>query len=97
MIVIMNLIIDYLRSTRGEDLPKALKLFEFIHYIAFNMDYDLAGEGSFDTLDEKTKQILTRYRKSIVIWKSTLSRRADLSSPIKYRARGMSWLSRRLN
>jgi hypothetical protein len=48
-----------------EDLPKALKLFEFIHYIAFNMDYDLAGEGSFDTLDEKTKQILTRYRKSI--------------------------------
>ncbi|MGY5859365.1 MAG: phosphotransferase [Candidatus Thorarchaeota archaeon] len=48
-----------------EDLPKALKLFEFIHYNAFNMDYDLAGGGSFDKLDEKTKQILNRYRKSI--------------------------------
>jgi len=48
-----------------EDLPKALKLFEFIHYNAFNMDYDLAGKGSFDTLDERTQQILSRYRKSI--------------------------------
>ena len=47
------------------DLPKALKLFEFIHYNAFNMDYDLAGEGSFEKLDEKTKGILNRYRKSI--------------------------------
>jgi Ser/Thr protein kinase RdoA (MazF antagonist) len=48
-----------------EDLPKALKLFEFIHYNAFNMDYDLAGKGSFDALDERTKRILNRYRKSI--------------------------------
>jgi len=48
-----------------EQLPKALKLFEFIHYIAFCMDHDLAGEGSFDKLDEKTKDILTRYRNSI--------------------------------
>ncbi|MFX0108306.1 MAG: phosphotransferase enzyme family protein [Candidatus Hodarchaeota archaeon] len=48
-----------------EDLPKALKLFEFIHYNAFNMDHDLAGQGTFDTLDEKTKWILNRYRKSI--------------------------------
>ena len=47
------------------DLPKALKLFEFIHYNAFNMDHDLAGEGSFDKLGERTKQILNRYRKSI--------------------------------
>jgi Ser/Thr protein kinase RdoA (MazF antagonist) len=48
-----------------EDLPKALKLFEFIHYNAFNMDHDLAGEGSIDKLDKKTKSILKRYRKSI--------------------------------
>jgi len=48
-----------------EDLPKALKLFEFIHYNAFNMDHDLAGEGSFNTLDERTQLILNRYRKSI--------------------------------
>jgi Ser/Thr protein kinase RdoA (MazF antagonist) len=54
-----------LDDSRMEDLPKALKLFEFIHYNAFNMDYDLAGEGSFDTLDERTKRILNRYRKSI--------------------------------
>jgi len=48
-----------------EDLPKALKLFEFIHYNAFNMDHDLAGTGSFDALGDGTKQILKRYRKSI--------------------------------
>ncbi|MHA2118089.1 MAG: phosphotransferase enzyme family protein [Candidatus Thorarchaeota archaeon] len=54
-----------LDETWVEDLPKALKLFEFIHYDAFNMDHDLAGEGSFDALDERTKQILNRYRKSI--------------------------------
>jgi Ser/Thr protein kinase RdoA (MazF antagonist) len=48
-----------------EDLQKALKLFEFIHYNAFNMDHDLAGGGSFDTLDDRIKQILNRYRKSI--------------------------------
>ncbi|MHA1909251.1 MAG: phosphotransferase enzyme family protein [Candidatus Thorarchaeota archaeon] len=52
-------------SIMEEDLNKALKLFEFIHYVAFNMDYDLAGSGSFDSLDDKTKQILMRYRKSI--------------------------------
>ncbi|MGY5872880.1 MAG: phosphotransferase [Candidatus Thorarchaeota archaeon] len=48
-----------------EDLPKALKLFEFIHYNAFNMDYDLAGKGSFDALKDETKQILKKYRQSI--------------------------------
>ncbi|MFW9961782.1 MAG: phosphotransferase enzyme family protein [Candidatus Thorarchaeota archaeon] len=48
-----------------DDLPKALKLFEFIHYNAFNMDHDLAGEGSFEVIDDKTKQILKMYRKSI--------------------------------
>ncbi|MHA2423993.1 MAG: phosphotransferase enzyme family protein [Candidatus Thorarchaeota archaeon] len=52
-------------SIMEEDLPKALKLFEFIHYNAFNMDYDLAGSGSFDDLEDNTKQILKRYRKSI--------------------------------
>ena len=48
-----------------EQLPGALKLFEFIHYNAFSMDHDLAGDGSFDSLDERTKDILTRYRISI--------------------------------
>jgi Ser/Thr protein kinase RdoA (MazF antagonist) len=48
-----------------EDLPKALKLFEFIHYNAFNMDHSLASGGSFDTLDDRTKEILIRYRNSI--------------------------------
>ncbi|TFH07810.1 MAG: hypothetical protein E4H14_07690 [Candidatus Thorarchaeota archaeon] len=56
---------NHLDESWVEDLPKALKLFEFIHYIAFNMDDDLAGKGSFDTLDERTKQILKKYRKSI--------------------------------
>jgi len=46
-------------------LEPALKLFEFIHYNAFNMDYDLAGAGSFDSLEERTKVILKRYRRSI--------------------------------
>ncbi|MFW9850697.1 MAG: phosphotransferase enzyme family protein [Candidatus Thorarchaeota archaeon] len=53
------------KSIMKEDLPKALKLFEFIHYIAFNMDYDLAGSGSFDSLDDSAKKILRRYRKNI--------------------------------
>jgi Ser/Thr protein kinase RdoA (MazF antagonist) len=48
-----------------DDLPRALKLFEFIHYNAFNMDYDLAGKGIFNDLDERTKHILMKYRKSI--------------------------------
>jgi len=48
-----------------EDLHTALKLFEFIHYNAFCMDYDLAGEGSFDLLSDRTKQILKRFRKNI--------------------------------
>jgi Ser/Thr protein kinase RdoA (MazF antagonist) len=52
-------------ETWEEDLPKALKLFEIIHYNGFNMDYDLAGEGSLEKLDEKTKHILNRYKKSI--------------------------------
>lgn len=56
---------NHLGQSWKEDLPKALKLFEFIHYIAFNMDYDLAGKGSFDALDEKTKSVLIRYRRSI--------------------------------
>ncbi len=56
---------NHLDASWKEDLPKALKLFEFIHYNAFNMDHDLAGEGSFDKLGRKTKQILNRYRKSI--------------------------------
>ena len=56
---------NHLEESLIDDLPKALKLFEFIHYNAFNMDHDLAGEGSFDALDEGTKQILRRYRKSI--------------------------------
>ena len=56
---------NHLDESWLEDLPKALKLFEFIHYNAFNMDHDLAGEGSFENLDEKTQQILNRYRKSI--------------------------------
>ncbi len=46
-------------------LEPALKLFEFIHYNAFNMDYDLAGSGSVELLDERTKTILKRYRYSI--------------------------------
>lgn len=56
---------NHLDESWKEDLPKALKLFEFIHYNAFNMDHDLAGDGSFETLDNQTKKILTRYRKSI--------------------------------
>ncbi|MCK5239410.1 MAG: hypothetical protein KAR33_07685, partial [Candidatus Thorarchaeota archaeon] len=48
-----------------EQLEPALKLFEFIHYNAFNMDYDLAGTGSFDSLEERTKTILSRYKRSI--------------------------------
>ena len=56
---------NHLDESWREDLPKALKLFEFIHYNAFNMDHDLAGKGSFDTLDEGTKQILRKYRQSI--------------------------------
>lgn len=49
-----------------DQLEPALKLFEFIHYNAFNMDYDLAGAGSFDALDKRMKDILNRYRHSIV-------------------------------
>ena len=56
---------NHLEESWVEDLPKALKLFEFIHYNAFNMDHDLAGKGSFDALDDGTKQILKKYRKSI--------------------------------
>ncbi len=56
---------NHLDESWREDLPKALKLFEFIHYNAFNMDYDLAGNGSFDALDEGTKLILKKYRQSI--------------------------------
>ena len=56
---------NHLDESWVDDLPKALKLFEFIHYIAFNMDYDLAGKGSFEKLDEKTQQILKKYRTSI--------------------------------
>jgi Ser/Thr protein kinase RdoA (MazF antagonist) len=56
---------NHLDESWREDLLKALKLFEFIHYNAFNMDHDLAGEGSFDSLDDKTKNILRRYRRSI--------------------------------
>ena len=56
---------NHLDESWEEDLPKALKLFEFIHYIAFNMDYDLAGKGSFDTLDNKIKGIMKRFKKSI--------------------------------
>ena len=56
---------NHLNESWLEDLPKAFKLFEFIHYNAFNMDHDLAGTGSFDALDDGTKQILKRYRKSI--------------------------------
>ncbi len=48
-----------------DQLEPALKLFEFIHYNAFNMDNDLADTGSFDSLDERTKTILRRYRRSI--------------------------------
>ncbi len=56
---------NQLEESWVEDLQKALKLFEFIHYNAFNMDYDLAGKGSFDMLNEGTKQILKRFRKNI--------------------------------
>ena len=56
---------NQLEESWVEDLTKSLKLFEFIHYIAFNMDYNLAGEGSYDALDEKTKSILKRFKKSI--------------------------------
>ena len=56
---------NHLDESWIEDLPKALKLFEFIHYNAFNMDHDLANKGSFDALDGKTKKILKKYRKSI--------------------------------
>jgi Ser/Thr protein kinase RdoA (MazF antagonist) len=56
---------NHLDESWKEDLPKALKLFEFIHYNAFNMDHDLAGKGYFDALDEGTKLILNKYRKSI--------------------------------
>ena len=56
---------NHLDKSWVEDLPKALKLFEFIHYNAFNMDHDLAGKGTFDALDEGTMYILKKYRKSI--------------------------------
>ena len=48
-----------------EDLNKALKLFEFIHYNAFCMDYNLAGRGDFELLNERTKQILMKLRRNI--------------------------------
>ncbi len=48
-----------------ENLPTAMKVFEFIHYIAFNQDYDLAGNGSFEELDSKTQNTLARYILSI--------------------------------
>ena len=56
---------NHLDESWVEDLPKALKLFEFTHYNAFNMDHDLAGKGSFDALDGKTKENLKKYRKNI--------------------------------
>ena len=56
---------NHLEDAWVEHLPYALKLFEFIHYNAFNMDYDLAGNGSFEGLPEGIKAVLTRYRNSI--------------------------------
>lgn len=56
---------NQLEESWQNDLHKALKLFEFIHYNAFNMDYDLAGAGSFDTLNAGTKQVLRKFRDSI--------------------------------
>ncbi len=56
---------NHLDESWIEQLPYALRLFEFIHYNAFNMDYDLAGSGSFEVLPEKTKAILAKYRRSI--------------------------------
>ncbi len=48
-----------------EHLPNALKIFEFIHYNAFNRDYDLSGQGSFDDIPTRIQGILKRYRHSI--------------------------------
>ncbi len=48
-----------------DHLPYALKLFEFIHYNAFNMDYDLAGHGSFESVPKPIQNILKCYRYSI--------------------------------
>lgn len=56
---------NHLDKSWVEDLLKALKLFEFIHYIALNMDHDLADKGSFDALDERSQQILTKLRRNI--------------------------------
>ncbi len=56
---------NQLGETWVEDLEKALKLFEFIHYNAFCMDYDLARKGTFDTLNERSKRILKKMRKNI--------------------------------
>jgi Ser/Thr protein kinase RdoA (MazF antagonist) len=56
---------NHLEDSWTEHLPYALKLFEFIHYNAFNMDYDLAGKGRYKDLPERTKMVLTRYRNSI--------------------------------
>lgn len=56
---------NHLEDSWTEHLPNALKLFEFIHYNAFNMDYDLAGKGRFEDLPERIKTALKRYRNSI--------------------------------
>jgi Ser/Thr protein kinase RdoA (MazF antagonist) len=56
---------NHLGDSWVEYLPYALKLFEFIHYNAFNMDYDLAGDGRFESLPERIKVVLNRYRGSI--------------------------------
>jgi Ser/Thr protein kinase RdoA (MazF antagonist) len=56
---------NHLDDYQLEQLPYALKLFEFIHYNAFNMDFNLAGSGSIDSLDGKIVDILVRYRQRI--------------------------------
>ncbi len=56
---------NHLDDVWMKHLPTAMKVFELIHYIAFNQDYDLAGSGSFEELDSKTQNILIRYIHSI--------------------------------
>ncbi|MFW9919767.1 MAG: phosphotransferase enzyme family protein [Candidatus Thorarchaeota archaeon] len=56
---------NHLDESWIEHLPYALKLFEFIHYNAFNLDYDLAGQGSFLDIPVHVQNILKRYRHSI--------------------------------
>lgn len=45
-----------------DKIPLIMKLFGFLHYNAFMMDFDLAGEGVFETLKEDVKETISKLR-----------------------------------